>query len=309
MPLKSPAVQTSVLVAHWQTSWTLLVALAVEVAVLVWYLMSVRRLARGGRRWPGQRTASFVVGLAVLAYLVEGGLAHYQRINFTAHVVQLVLIAYVVPPLLAVGAPLRLGLQTLRRRPSAVLAGALHSRVARALTQPLVACGVFIATLYLYFLTPLYTSSEAHPSFLVLVDLVFVLGCALFWWVVAGRDALPRTTGFGMRFVVLVVTVPFNAFLGLAVAGVSRPLYAAANTLADTHRGGDVLWGLSEVIVVAALGLLFVEWAREEERKAVNADRQFDAAMTAARAATAAAPAGESGFGSSGEDVGLSRAP
>ena len=44
--------------------------------------------------------------------------------------------------------------------------------------------------------------------------------------------------------------------------------------------------------IVGGLVYLFVEWAREEERKAVRADRQLDAALAAARAvvATSAEP-------------------
>ena len=88
-----------------------------------------------------------------------------------------------------------------------------------------------------------------------------------------------------MRFVLVLLMIPFNLALGLAVANVTQPLYPAGNTLADTQQGGGVLLGLAEVLVVAALALLFVEWAGEEERSAVRNDRQLDAALAAARAA------------------------
>jgi putative copper resistance protein D len=114
-------------------------------------------------------------------------------------------------------------------------------------------------------------------------------GC-LFWWPMVGKDLLPRRFGFGTRFVLVFVSIPFNAALGLFIAGLGRPLYPAANTLSDTQSGGNVLWGLLEVFTVAALALLFVQWAREEERKAVRADRQLDAALAAARASVAPPP-------------------
>jgi hypothetical protein len=41
--------------------------------------------------------------------------------------------------------------------------------------------------------------------------------------------------------------------------------------------------GLTEVLIVAVLALMFVEWARVEERKAIETDRQLDAALAAAR--------------------------
>jgi putative copper resistance protein D len=147
-----------------------------------------------------------------------------------------------------------------------------------------------MGTMYVFFLTPLYGYSEQHPVLQAYVQLHFLLAGCLFWWPMVGKDQLPRRFGFGTRFVLVFVSVPFNAALGLAIANDGRPLYPAGNTLADTQSGGNVLWGLLEVFTVAALALLFVQWAREEERRAVRADRQLDAALAAARASVAPPP-------------------
>jgi len=288
MPLKSPDPQTSVLLWHWQAHWSSLLAIAVQLLVLGWYLRAARRVAASGRYWSLYRTGAFVLGLAVVAYAVEGGVAQYDRDNFSAHVVQLLLLVDVAPSLLACGAPIRLALQGSSSRTSARVLRALHSRPARVLTHPLVAFAISGATMYLYFLTPLYRWSESHPVILSYVDLQFlVVGCLL-WWVVVARDALPKAPTFGMRFALVFMGIPVNAYLGLAVASVAAPLYPAANSLADTQSGGNVLWGLAEVFIVAALAFLFVDWAREEERKAVRADRQLDAALATARPPVAA---------------------
>jgi cytochrome c oxidase assembly factor CtaG len=280
----SPDPQPSDLAFAWQTHWTSFVAVVVQVVVLVWYLRSTRRLAALGRCWSILRTGSFVAGILVTAYAVEGGIAYYQQRNFTTHVVQLLLLIDVAPPFLAMGAPLTLALQSSPRRVSAVLFGALHSRTVRAFSSPLAAVVLSMGTMYVYFLTPLYRLSEEHPVFLAYVHLQFFLvGCCL-WWLVVGRDASARHLGVGMRFVLVLVQIPCDAALGLVVAMATKPFYPAGNTLADTQTGGNVLLGLTEVLVVAVLALLFAEWAREEERKAIAADRQLDAALAAARA-------------------------
>jgi len=282
----SPDPQTSDLAFAWQTHWTSFVAVVVQVAVLAWYLGSTRRLVALGRHWSLPRTASFVVGILVTAYAVEGGIAYYQQRNFTTHVVQLLLLIDVAPPMLAMGAPLTLALQSSPRRVSAALFAALHTRTARALSNPLVALVLSMGTMYVYFLTPLYRFSEEHPVFLAYVHMQFFLaGCAL-WWLVVGRDALPRRLGVGMRFVLVLVQAPFDAALGLVIAMATKVFYPAGNTLADTQTGGNVLLGLAEVLIVAVLALMFVEWAREEERKAIEADRQLDAALAAVRTVT-----------------------
>jgi cytochrome c oxidase assembly factor CtaG len=280
----SPDPQTGHLVFGWQTQWTSLVAMVVQVAALVWYLQSIRRLAVLGRRWSPLRTGSFIVGILVTAYAVEGGIAYYQQRTFTAHVIQLLLLIDVAPPLLAMGAPVSLALQSSPRRVSAALFAALHGRTMRFISNPLVALLLSMGTMYVYFLTPLYRISEEHPVFLAYVHLQFFLvGCGL-WWLVVGRDALARRLGVGVRFVLVLIQAPCDAALGLVIAMATKPSYPTGNTLVDTQTGGNVLLGLAEVLIVAVLALMFVEWAREEERKAIAADRQLDAALEATRA-------------------------
>jgi cytochrome c oxidase assembly factor CtaG len=139
--------------------------------------------------------------------------------------------------------------------------------------------------------------SEQHPLLLALIHLYLVLVGLLLWVLIVGRDGLPRRLSFGMRFVLVLLLVPFNLALGLAVASVTQPLYPDGNTLADTQQGGNVLLGLAEVLIVLALALLFVEWAREEERSAIRNDRQMDAALTAARTAVSRGEAAPPGNG------------
>jgi putative membrane protein len=287
--VRSPSPQAHVLLFSVQTDWTSLVAIAVQVIALVWYVTSIRRLAARGRRWSPLKTVSFVTGVLVVAYAAEGGVAYYDDSNFTVHVIQHLLLMNLAPPLLAMGAPITLGLQSSSRRTTTFLLKVLHSAPARFVTNPLVAFAAATGTMYVYFLSPLYGYSEQHPVLHAYLHLQFLMAGCLFWWPIVSKDVLPKRLPYGARFVLVFLSIPFNAFLGLAIANSARPLYAAANTLADTRAGGDVLWGLGEVFTVGVLALLFVEWAAEEERKAKRADRQLDAALAAARAASTTA--------------------
>jgi cytochrome c oxidase assembly factor CtaG len=284
MPVKSPDPQASVLLFTWQAHWASFVVLALELGALVWYVTSTRRVAARGRTWSVLRTACFVVGILVIAYGTDGGIAHYEASNFTAHAVQIFLLTNIAPPLVALGAPVTLALQSSSPRTTNRLLRVLHSRPARALSQPLVAFGVAMGMAFAYFLTPLYAISERHPVFLTFLHLLFSVAVLMLWVLIVGQDKLPRRLGYGMRLVLAFLLVPFNLALGLAIANVASPLYPAANTMADTQAGGNVLLGLTEVLAVIVIAALFVEWAREEERRAVRADRQLDAALAVARA-------------------------
>jgi cytochrome c oxidase assembly factor CtaG len=297
MPVKSPDPQTGVLLFTWQTHWVSFVALVVQLVVLAWYLTSVRRVAARGARWSVFRALCFIVGVLVVAYATEGGIAHYQASNFTAHVVQVLLLVDVGPPLLALGAPITLALQSSSRHTAATLVRVLRSGPVQVVSRPIVAFVIAMGSMFVYFLTPLYRVSEQHPLLLALIHLYLVLVGLLLWVLIVGRDGLPRRLSFGMRFVLVLLLVPFNLALGLAVASVTQPLYPDGNTLADTQQGGNVLLGLAEVLIVLALALLFVEWAREEERSAIRNDRQMDAALTAARTAVSRGEAAPPGNG------------
>ena len=268
----------------WQVHWASFVVLALVLGALVWYVASTRRVVSRGRTWSVWRTVFFVVGILVVAYATDGGIAHYEASNFTAHAVQIFLLTNVGPPLLALGAPITLALQSSSPRTTNWLMTVLHSRAVRALSQPLVAFGLAMGMLFAYFLTPLYAISERHPVFLTFLHLLFAVVVMMLWILIVGQDRLPRRLGYGMRLVLAFLLVPFNLALGLAIANVAQPLYPAANTMADTQAGGNVFLGLAEVFAVVVIALLFVEWAREEERKAVRADRQLDAALAVARA-------------------------
>jgi putative copper export protein len=95
--------------ALWFTEWRwdLLPAFACGAALVV-YLGWVRRLARRGDRWPVGRTVSWCVGIVVLFWVTSGGPAMYGHVLFSAHMVQHMVLAMVVPIFLVLAAPVTL---------------------------------------------------------------------------------------------------------------------------------------------------------------------------------------------------------
>src|SRR3974390_2996197 len=85
----------------------------------------------------GGRTVSFLAGLVALDLALQSPVATFSMGYFQAHVVQHLLLMVVAPPLLALGAPMTLALQTSRRETKVRLLGLLNSRPFRLLTHPL----------------------------------------------------------------------------------------------------------------------------------------------------------------------------
>src|SRR5262245_47671593 len=103
------------------------------------YVGGLRRLRARGRSWPTARTVAFVSGLVVILVATGSGLAVYDDVLFSLHVVQHVLLGMVAPLLLVLGAPVTLALQSGSRSTQRRLLRVLHSQPARVLTHPLTA--------------------------------------------------------------------------------------------------------------------------------------------------------------------------
>lgn len=165
------------------------------------YLVAVGRLRRNGRRWHGGRTASFVLGLALvgaaLSPVIDAGSAR-------GHVLQHLLLGMYAPIALVLGAPFTLllaGLPVPVRRPVAVV---LRSRSLHVLSHVTTAAVLVVGGLYLLHLTPLYALSTRSPAVHHLLHLHFLLAGTLFAWAIAGPDPAPRRPRVAVRLTVLV---------------------------------------------------------------------------------------------------------
>jgi putative membrane protein len=217
----------------------------------------------------------------------------------------------VAPIFLALGAPITLALRTLPRRPRRALLAAVHSRVARVLTFPLVAYAFFVVTPFVLYFTGLYKLTMRNDLVHELVHLHFVAVGCLFFWPLLGIDPLPGRWPYPGRALLMFLSTPFHTVLGLTVmqshdliGGDWYPsLHLAwSDPAADQRLAGGILWAGGELVSVAMLVVLVVQWMRAAEREARRVDRQLDReeAAEAARAAAAAAEAGPAPPGPAG---------
>jgi len=273
----SPPVHLHTLLTGWQTDALSLLALAVELGLAAWYLVSVRRLARRGRQWSPWRTISFLGGTLLVVVAVQSGLAAYDDEVFAVHVVQHLLLMNFAPILYALGAPVTLALQASSRGTQRGLLRILHHPVVELVTNPVYVAVVAYGTMIGYFLTPFYALSLRHPLVLDLSQLHFLVSGCLFWWLVVGLDPSRWRLSYPAKIGLLAVGIPVTAILGIALTGASRSIAPQFHSLADTHQGGSILWIVGEVSTLVAMGIIVFQWMQHEERQAARADRQLDA--------------------------------
>ena len=88
--------------------------------------------------------------------------------------------------------------------------------------------------------------------------------------------------GHGTRMVNLLIGVPIESFLALALLTSTRPA-APMYSVSGTHAGAAILWVGAELFTFIALVPVFVQWLRSEQRREARLDAQLDAREAAAR--------------------------
>ena len=134
--------------------------------------------------------------------------------------------------------------------------------------HPLVAWLLFAATGWLVHFTPLFeTATESLPVH-VFEHALLLGGGLLFWAQVVGPAA---TLSYPLRLLYLVVAMPQNTFVALAIFSTKRVLYphygAGADALADQRLAGGIMWVAGDLVLLAAVLVVAGAWARHEERQ------------------------------------------
>jgi cytochrome c oxidase assembly factor CtaG len=256
---------------------------SIAVVLLVLYVAGVRRLARRGRRWPAARVVALVAGVVALVVATQSGLARYDTTSFAAHMGQHLLLGMVVPLLLALSAPITLALQAVDRPTQRRLVGVLHSRPVAVLTHPAVGWALFGGTLVVLYLTPLFELTLRNDVVHAAVHLHFLLAGAIFMWPLVGLDPVRWRLPFGARLLVLLLALPFHAFLGLALLGADEPLGDGTWSMDDQRAGIGLLWAVGELLAIGAAAVIFFQWVAADERAAVRADNAADRRASASR--------------------------
>lgn len=250
------------------------------------YLAAVRLVNRRHPRSPvpRRRVVAWMAGMLALAIALDSAVDVYATSLLTVHMVQHLLLAMVVPPLLALGAPvtlvLRLATPAVRRR---VLLPLLHSRVSRVLAAPVIGWTVFTLVLAGSHFNPLFSAALDDPLVHMGEHLLYLSAGMLFWWPVVRADPTPRPFGYAGRVVYLGLQMPVHAVTGLAIYFAPHVLYPhylnverswGPTPLADQELAGALMWGAGDVLLVVAIVLTFQAWLRADERRARRLDRR-----------------------------------
>ena len=259
---------------------------------IFFYVAGVVRLHRRGDSWPVYRTVLWIAGMLLLFYVTNGGVNVYEKFLFSQHMLAHMTLGMMIPVLLVPGAPITLALRSIAKRDDGSRGARewilllVHSRYFAVLGNPIVAAVLFAGSLWLFYYSPLFrwatTDHIGHQWMIV----HFLLTGYLFVQALIGIDPSPSRPPYPIRLLILLATMAFHAFFGLALMSGSGLLLAdwygamgwdtGITALQDQQAGGGIAWSVGEIPTVALAIVVAFMWARSDERESTRYDRKAD---------------------------------
>lgn len=277
----------------WLTAWNIdLLWLLVVGFATFFYLAGVWRLRRRGDAWPLYRSILWVSGMLLLLWVTCGPVNVYQDYLFSAHMVGHMLLTMAIPLLLVPGAPITLAVRAIRRRDDGTRGGrewilwAVHSPVARVLTNPWVAAALFVGSLWVFYYTDLFRWSLYDHLGHEWMIVHFLITGYLFVQSLIGIDPVPYRLPYAGRLVLLLAVLAIHAFFGIAIM-MQTGLFVAEwfgsmgrtwgpTPLEDQYIGGGVAWSIGELPTLILAITVAIQWSRSDDRMQRRRDRHAD---------------------------------
>jgi len=253
---------------HWHTEPFLLLGLlglGWAYAILVGPFR--RYIASPVTDFPKWHATVFYLALALFYLTVGSPLDQIgEQFLFSAHMVQHMLLIYVVPILVFLGTPAWLVDAPLKNR-------AVRS-VARFLTHPLTGGAAFTIVFTLWHVPTAYEAALQNKTIHVLEHItLFVTAMMMLWCFCSPSKVLPPPA-YGIRmltiFLLMVAQLPVFAFLSFSDS-VHYPTYSWAprivewlDPLGDQILGGLIMKISNMIVSLTIFGLNFYLWFRED---------------------------------------------
>jgi cytochrome c oxidase assembly factor CtaG len=236
------------------------------------------------------RAVLWVAGLVLLAYVTSGGVNVYEQYLFSAHMLGHMALTMAVPVLLVPGAPVTLAARAIRIRKDGSRGGrewillAVHSKFAGFIANPIVAAVLFAGSLWVFYYTPLFRWSMLDHIGHEWMVAHFLITGYLFVQSLIGIDPVPYRLPYPFRLLLLLGTMAFHAFFGLAIMSGTGLFLAdwygamgwGTDALVDQQLGGGIAWSVGEIPTVALAITVAVQWARSDEKESKRLDRHAD---------------------------------
>jgi putative copper resistance protein D len=204
------------------------------------------------------RTAAFLAGLGVIAVATQGGVAVYDDVLFSAHMVQHVLLIMVAPPLLVFGRPVTLLLHAAGNPVHGWVQRVLRSAVVSALTWPVAATAAYVLVVVVTHTPPVMDLVVRHELLHDAEHLLYLVTGYLYFLPIVGAEPIRWRISMPGRYLMLLAGMQADTLVGVALliqghevfAGYGpSTVYAGLSPVADLHLGGTIMFAGSDAVM------------------------------------------------------------
>ncbi len=278
---------------RYLTEWQLDPLWALVVVFLAFfYLAGVWRLNRRGDSWPWYRTVLWLLGLLILLWVTNGAPGVYGMFLFSTHMLGHMILTMAIPILLVLAAPVTLAARAIHKRDDGSRGGrewilwAVQSPYMGVLTNPIVAAVIFAGSLWVFYFTDMFRWAVSDHIGHVWMVVHFLLSGYLFALVLVGVDPVKKRPPHAFRLLLLLATMAFHAFFGLAIMSDTGLMLAdwfgamgrtwGLPPMEDQQWGGGIAWSVGEIPTVILAIVVAIQWGRSDAREAKRQDRKAD---------------------------------
>lgn len=208
----------------------------------------------------------YYAGLATMFLSLNGWLHDLSDgYLFSAHMVQHLMLALVVAPLLVMGTTGAM-LRPLLRLPGV-------APVARWVTNPVRCFAIFNVVIAGWHLPPLYNYALAHHPVHIVQHLMFLAASVLMWWpILSPLPELPRLSYPGQMLYLFLMSIPM-AIVSVYIAysdSLLYPMYASAprifgiSPMDDQLIGGLIMWIPGGLYFYSVISVIFFRWQQRD---------------------------------------------
>lgn len=273
------------------TQWTFQPMAVVIAALLIVYLLGVRRFQTRERSWPNGRTAVFVLGLATLGWTTCGFPQVYGSSLYWVWTTQTLVLWLAVPIIVLFGRPVQLARAVAPH--AGLIDRVLGCRVARIVGNPLVGPALVPLLSAVLFFGPLPGWAIRWAPLGWVLQLVLLAVGALMVLPLVGMREEESSLAVGLALAIGCFELVLDALPGIVLRlrntvatswFAERDLHSwTPNALHDQHTAGAVLWCVAEIIDLPFLVLVYRRWLRADARDAARVDAVLEAERTARR--------------------------
>jgi putative membrane protein len=237
----------------------------VAAYAVLYALLVLRRRRIGGQiDWP--RAAAYALGLVAIVVALDSKLdALADAGSMTAHMVQHELLGNVAPVLLLLGLDAALARPVTSEVFGPMIRRPARRRALRAANSPVLAVGLYVGVMWLWYVPTVYKHVSASPVLHPLGHVLFIATGLLFWFhVLRPLPALVTLTPWQKLAYLLAGTLG-GAIVAAVLVGAPHALYGA--TLENQRLAGAVMMGVEMPL---ALGVALWVFLRAVPRGALR---------------------------------------